>query len=166
MLFPWNLVSLHRFKKKSLFLFLRGNSTLCSCSWMFFSHIWGERQLAWFSAMLWFPSALWQEDPAEHPQKACVSSTELPLWCFSVMFLSSSPVHPALGHKRAILQSLEVLQWWEVTGQTDFGGEPLYPMPCISSSWQRGSQSRSQADCDGASCGSETFLNGINRQLC
>ena len=84
MLFPWNLVSLHRFKRISLFLFLRGNSVLCSCSCILFAHIWGERQLAWFSLMLWFPLALWQEEPAEYLQKASLNSTELALRLYSI----------------------------------------------------------------------------------
>lgn len=53
MLSPWNLVSLYRFKRISLFLLFQGNSVSCSCSCILFAHIWSERQLVWFSLMLW-----------------------------------------------------------------------------------------------------------------
>lgn len=100
--FPWNAVSLHRFKRISLFLFLWENSTLCSCSCIVFVHIWGEKQPAQFSAMLWFPSAPWQ-DSAEYLQKASLSSTKLVLRLFFSPFPFSSapqdaPGFPARSH--------------------------------------------------------------------
>lgn len=39
-------------------------------------------------------------------------------------------------------------------------------MPCIFGSWQKGAQSSSQVEGDGASCGSEMLHGGSGRQLC
>lgn len=77
MLFPWNSVFLHKFKRINLLLFLWDNNMLCSCSCILFAYARDEHHLAWFSLMLWFPLILWQDEPAEYLQKASLNSTEL-----------------------------------------------------------------------------------------
>lgn len=73
MLSPWNLVSLYRFKRISLFLFLQGNRVLCSCSCTLFAHIWGEWQLVWFLLMLWLSGKTSPQNTYRKPPSVALS---------------------------------------------------------------------------------------------
>lgn len=136
MLFPWNLVSLHIFKRISLFLFLRGNSVLCSCFCIFFAHIWGEQH--WFDfclcfGFLWLSGKNSLQNTYRKPPSIAVNCH----WGSTVFF--------------PFLFCAKILA--------------IRHMPCIFGSWRKGAQSSSQGEGDGASCGSERLHGGSGRQL-